>query len=530
MATILPNFTMIPLNTRQRDMLRLMLQAGRRIVVQELADELQITPRQVNYGLKGVKAWLRQRGIELLVSPGVGVEVKCTATDRQTLLKELGNSASVDLVLTAGQRRQLISFVLINDEPPLNLVDLQTAAGVSRSTILKDLDEVEEWLERFSLRIDRRPNYGIWIDGSEHNQRQALAALLWGEVPFEEPMWQMSHVKGLDFSLADDAHLLPILNKVLSYCHRLDIAHSMAQVALAEADMGGRFTDDEVLHLALTLSIQFDRIEKERLLDVWPLDETLIEQLMSGLVWKVSEHLILSRLPDIRFDESHSPGWETGLVAAHLLAGPKNARWPGDSEVEKEFDYLVATLLKMVSEAYQMPALNFDTTLRDGLMTNLVPACLRSRFGLWTPPLINQEHLALDRYRFEYEISRNLANEVERQTGIELPEVEIRNLVLLLRAAYIRERPQDLKDVLVVCPSGMATAQLLVARLRARFHRLGNLTVISVRELSDQRVAHVDLIISTVPLDRDDVQADVIQVHPLLLPEDVAAITQWLAK
>ena len=75
----------------------------------------------------------------------------------------------------------------------------------------------------------------------------------------------------------------------------------------------------------------------------------------------------------------------------------------------------------------------------------------------------------------------------------------------------------------------MATAQLLVARLEARFPRLGPLKVVSMRELNTERMAQADLIITTVPLAEEiSEQIDVIQVHPLLLPEDVEAITEYL--
>ncbi|MEM7802428.1 MAG: PRD domain-containing protein, partial [Chloroflexota bacterium] len=162
--------------------------------------------------------------------------------------------------------------------------------------------------------------------------------------------------------------------------------------------------------------------------------------------------------------------------------------------------------------------------------TNLIPACLRQRFNLWSPTFLEPNLLSEEDYAYEYDIAHRLANEIEKRTDILLPYIEISHLALMLRAAYIRERPQELKDVLVVCPSGMATAQLLVARLKARFSRLGNLQVISLRELSDKRYATVDLIISTVPLSQENIKTEVLHVHPLLLPEDITAITQWLAQ
>jgi mannitol operon transcriptional activator len=102
-------------------------------------------------------------------------------------------------------------------------------------------------------------------------------------------------------------------------------------------------------------------------------------------------------------------------------------------------------------------------------------------------------------------------------------------LAMLLRAAYIRNRSY-LEHVIVVCPSGMATAQLLVARLTARFPYLSSVEVVSLRDLTYALMLSADLILTTVPLPRQ--YADnpkVIRVHPLLMPEDIEAITRFLS-
>lgn len=116
------------------------------------------------------------------------------------------------------------------------------------------------------------------------------------------------------------------------------------------------------------------------------------------------------------------------------------------------------------------------------------------------------------------------------QFDAKLPQRDIDNIALLLRAAYIRERPYRLREVIVICPSGMASAQLLVARLRARFPRLGDPVTLSVRELTLHEVQRADLVLTTIPLRLElHKQDNVLQVHQLLFPEDVEAITTWLA-
>jgi len=176
-----------------------------------------------------------------------------------------------------------------------------------------------------------------------------------------------------------------------------------------------------------------------------------------------------------------------------------------------------------------VPELTHDQLLRDGLEVLIPPACARQRFRLWTPPRAATD-THTERYAVERRVAAQLAGEVAAATGTPLPPDALDDLILLLRAAVVRARPERARHVLVVCPSGMATTQLLLARLKARFPRLGTFEVLPMRELTAERLADADLIITTVPLTLSAAVAiDVIHVHPMLRPEDIAALTQWMA-
>lgn len=514
---------MVTLTTRQRDLLQLLLQSEAPLGAADIAYQLQITPRQVNYGLKGMEGWLQQYGVDLKVTPGVGVTLESTASQRRTLTQELNASAEFQLVLTAVERQQLIAFKLLTHHEATILYQLQQSAQVSRSTILKDLTAVETWLTEFHLTLQRRPNHGIWLDGHEQAMRQAIVALLWGTHPFEDPLMSMTHAHGLSFPLAADAQLLPLVAEVNQLLPRREAQRALGQVAFAETQLGGRFTDDAVLLLSLTLAVQIQRMQQKRYLQ--PAAD-MIRWLQGLQVWPIAEK-ICQRL--LGSKTAVCPPAEIANTAAHLLAGERNGRWPGDLEIDNTFTTLINTLMTHIATAYNLPHLAQDTALRDGLVSHIVPACLRQRFHIWAPPPHQPARLS-EKYSQEQQIARELAHHITQQTNILLPESEVNNIALLLRAAYIREQPNQARRVIVVCPSGMATAQLLVARLKARFARLGTLEVLSLREIKPHHLEAAQLIITTIPLPPHLTnRITCIQVHPLLLPEDVEAITQWLA-
>lgn len=513
---------MVFLTTRQCNLLRYLLNIGSPAVIADIGTEMGLTARQVGYNLKTVKQWLAQYKIPLKTLPGIGVMVECSVAERTDLLKKLDMQSSFRVVLTASQRRQLMVINLLKEDIPVNLSVLQDELEVSRTTILSDLEPAAVWLAQFELTLIRRQNYGIAIEGTELSKRQALTALLWGHEALGDPLITISHKKGLIFSLANAGGALPAIERVVQLLNQWDIRTALEWVACAEAELGGRFTDDTVLYLSLGLAVQGQRVRANQRLHCAA--ET-VQWLQNRPVWPVATKLG-SRMWPLKQPETMID--EYAAIAMQLLAGARSDIWPTDQDVSAPFDHLISTFMRETARAFNAPELDKDTALRDGLVAHILPACLRNRFGLWGPPSLPDNALP-EGYEATQTIVRALAKETELQVGIAIPESEINNLTLLVRAALIRERPNREVRVIVICPSGMATAQLLVARLKARFSHLKILNVLSVRELTPDKIHLAQLIISTIPLDAYNLGVQVVQVHPLLLPEDIDAITRWLS-
>ncbi|NLF65114.1 MAG: PRD domain-containing protein [Chloroflexi bacterium] len=514
---------MTALTTRQRDILRLLLDADAPVAAAELAQKMHLTPRQVGYGLRGLKQWLAHRRIELKVTPGVGVELHCSPAENVMLQRELRESSGLQLILEPRQRQQLLALLLLESGEPTIVQQWEQWLAVSRSTVLGDLDVVEAWLAGHGLELERRPNYGIAVCGAEQQIRQALGAWAWGDAAPGLPLTRLSHSHGVTFTLAEDAHLLPVVQRAAEVISRWKMRRLFGQVAYAEKQLGGRFSDDAVLFLALIFAIQTARIDRGCVLEEEPEEIAWLE---AHPVWTVAEEMA-GRL---RWGVGAPwPRAEIASIARYLLAAPRNERWPGDMDIDASFSKLVDGLMRHISRSYDLPSLEHDRMLQDGIVVHTVSAYLRQRFGLWMPPPPAGTTLPKE-YAFENRLARELAEQMERELGAHLLDGDIDNIALLLRAAYIRERPYRLSRVFVICPSGMASAQLLLARLRARFPRLGDPEVLSVRELTRRRLDTADLVITTIPLPPElhDSQK-VIQVHHLLFPEDVEAITAWLA-
>jgi mannitol operon transcriptional antiterminator len=325
------------------------------------------------------------------------------------------------------------------------------------------------------------------------------------------------------FALGHDAGLLPIVRQSDALVREWDLAAGREYITTAERELGGRFIDEAVTQLALACAIQTQRIRAGQLL---PGDDEMLRWAgMLPMLPSIADGA--ARMwPTLPADAREA---EAAALALHLLSGARDEPWREDLGADSAFRALIDRLLLQIATAFGVPALARDRLLRDGLEAHVLPACVRQRFGIWAPPKAASDQ-QIEQYIAERTVATQLARMIQETADIALPPDAADDLVLLLRAAIVRARPVRLRRVLVVCPSGMATTQLLVARLKARFPRLGTFEVMPMRELTTARIVEADLIVSTVPLALPaNLPVDVIQVHPMLKPEDIVALTQWLS-
>jgi mannitol operon transcriptional antiterminator len=515
---------MMTLTTRQRDILRIILQGKKPVSSLELAGLLRLTPRQVNYSIQGVRVWLNQHHQDLRTVSGAGFELDAQPEQANRLFQEINVQSKVQIVLSVSQRQQLLALFLLAQDEPIILSQLEQKIQVSRMTISKDLDEIESWLKSRMISMVRKPHFGIQASGAELDIQQALAEVLWGETPFSsDQVVRITHADGLVFTLEKDAKLMTLVEYAHTFLGQLNIRRTIGLVAKAEEQLGGRFTDDAVLYLALAFAIASRRVQAGHHTEVNEQQHKWLEKLP---IWPVAGFITR------RLGRDTNSAWKSGDVAGiamQMMAAPRNEILPGEIEKYDDFAVLTERLLETISQAFEIGKLKHDRTLQNGLLTYIVPTCYRQRFHIWFPVALNGGSLPEQDER-ETAITQEIMRMVYQYTGVDLPRNEIDNLVVLLRAAIIRNRTYRFERVIVVCPSGMATAQLLVARLNARFPYLNNLEVISLRDLTPALVSSADLILTTVPLPRQIASSpNVLLVHPLLMPADIEAITQFLS-
>ncbi len=188
-------------------------------------------------------------------------------------------------------------------------------------------------------------------------------------------------------------------------------------------------------------------------------------------------------------------------------------------------DSLVGGLLDAVLAAAAValhPTLQDDVELRRGLAEHLDRLVVRLRYGLPIHnPLLRE---VAERYADVHEVAKGLVELIAAHVGVPISEDEVGYLTMYLAGAMERSRLRPRHRVLVVCPSGMATAWVLVSRIQNEFPEFEISRVVAAREYDPERLEEVDLVISTVALPAKDVSVAV--VGALLSSTDVRNIRE----
>lgn len=440
-------------------------------------------------------AEIEQSGIlgslRLIKKPSVGVCLVGPAVDRAELQNRIPEPK--DLVyseLSPEARRYYILKTLFKNRYTYTIQLLADDLYVSKSTVVQDLTCVQQWLEKRGLKLQRKPNRGLWIEGDEYIFRNAMIDL-YSEAQKAPLVLPDQEIEKLDYRI-DFVNY----TKIKQLFPRLDLYGLQTILQQAEQKLGYCFTDEAFINLVVHIAIAVERVKQGKQVIM---DEDRLERLAG------SEEFDVARWMVIRIEElfgSNIPLAEVGYISLHLLGArvQRSIRIDNLQEVlaaeDQAFIELADRITHVVSDILRVD-LTKDKLLSTGLVLHLRPMVMRVRYG------IKLRNPLLERIKREYTSifgATWATNEIfESLFGITVGEDEISYIAMHIGAAAERLK-RKIKTV-VMCASGLGTSQLIAIKLERALPELEITAIISATNYNNQDlVDSADLIISTVPL------------------------------
>lgn len=463
------------------------LQQVKSLTMAELEEKTSLTRRQVQYGMKKANDWLEAHGYEpIQFDRKVGYYLIASLPVKDLQAKLTKQS----YVFSESDREQVFYLMLLLSEEELSVYHFQSAVGVSRNTVLKDLQKLKKKAKSYGLDIHYSKVKGYVIKG-EHESKLYL-------------LEQIIH------ELLQNGSSQPVVTCIWG-TKQAQLEHIQSELEAAEHQLGVSFTDERLDELSF-LFLALDQLICKG--DTLPYQESW-RPLVETNEYKVVEALTYS--------QTFSPDWskDDKLYATLHLLGMNRTK---DVSPFQENELIETCLLSVIDEFERLSCIELQEKeeLYQQLFVHFKPAYYRMKYQL-TPA-----HTMVERIKNVYPELYHLTNKslgpMRKELDCLIPESEVAYFTVYF-GGWLRKQGTTLdgrKRAIVVCPNGVGISNILIYTLRELFPDLLFLDALSVREMSTYSLSY-DLIFSTVHLRTN---ALLFVVPPILGIEDKEKLKQ----
>lgn len=486
---------MVTLGKRQKDIIHYLLKIKENSTIKEIALIFNVSERTIRYDLDIIEAWLKEKNVDLIRKPRLGVGIDLGNKNAHEILNELTSLENIDY--SAEERQFHIKLLLFLSANYITLEDISEIIKVSKNTIISDLDKIEEEFYGSEISLDRKTYYGIKFLGKESSIRNETSKLIG---------------KGLKKGLLSSYEIEYLFE---------DIDKALILKAIKEKEnlLEISYTEESIKELIVNIAVAIKRVKKGKSIEcVYDLDKD-----NRGYATTKKALEIIEKADDIVFDENEINYLDKIFKGAKIR---DSINFPGEYENEN-VNIIVQEIVEDVKK-YLGIDLEKDVEIINGLRTHLEVAFYRISNNLTIEnPLTDQIKY---RYPFIFEMSRKILNKHKTFLGGKLIDDEIAYVAMHIGAAFERNKSSSfMPNVLLVCGSGFATSNLLKTRLNIMLLELKYMGPVSVHEVDECiKKNNVDFVISTSPLEISGIE--VIRINPLLDNEDLSRLKTLIFK
>lgn len=490
---------------REKLILNELSNSGKCEKISDLAQKCNVTSRTVIKDIDNIKSKLRNSEIKLNTKPGVGVWIYIPEESRSEFEKAINISIRTSRPILPEERVMWIIKKLLDTNDFVTFDEIAEQLYVSKSTVVKDFDKVEMFLDKYGSRLYKKQKHGTKIIADEKTIRIIKADLLKNAV--------LKHGDIIDEELRN------VFQEI-----DLDI---IKQILIdTEEKFNYLLSDISFKGLLIHIAISLKRIFQGYIIHMNNKD---LQVLMAKDEWKIAQDISNKIDSSFKIEMGNS---EIGYITIHLAG----AKLQNDIEAEKlDLAYLYRldtslfqNLMTIIKEASKETGFDFanDRKLFTALFLHMRQAINRAKYKInLKNPFLNE---VKKEYGYAYIIAVSVCRRLDCIYGVNVSDDEMGYVALHFATSIERFKSSKKKKAILICATGMGTSQLLFTKLNKEFPDIdvvGILSSIKAGKVIDQLSA--DIILSTVPFKSNRIP--VIYVSPLLTECDIKNIKQVIS-
>ncbi|MGN8648144.1 BglG family transcription antiterminator [Gracilibacillus sp. HCP3S3_G5_1] len=461
---------------------------------------LEVTTRTIRNDIKRLNEAMTKHGAEIVSHKGKGYElnVKQEGIFQQFCSSHLHvmqhstalNSKNAEE--EGGIEEQIIRKILMNclTDTCVYQEELAEELFISTSTLKSYIPLVKAKIASYGLGLVTDRFNGIRVKGKEDKIRYCISQYLFNHqsIGVYNDLFPDNEIKRLK-----DITLQVLLRNQLK----------LTDVAL----------ENFIIHIEITIR----RYLKNRLSDC---HMNITENLKTTKEYKVAKEII--REINAKLQINIEP--EIFYITQHLLASSRLYRKDMEYKEYQKIKVMVELVLEEIKEKTSI-SFDEDQKLKEGLIIHLSVALKRMEYQMNSR---NEElHSIKNNYPLAFQLAAIASSKLNELTNLRIHENEIGLLAIHFGVALEKKglNNQDVKKILIVCGSGLATASLIREKILSYYGNQVNVVeTVSLIDFNQHLLEQVDIVVSTVPI---EVESDkIFTVSPILSKHDLSLIKQ----
>lgn len=454
----------------------------------ELADILNISDRTCRKYIKILSEILIKKNVEIESKPRFGYLLKDNNISENELfhneVKKIPNSANDRLIYLINK--------LISEDRYIKLFDVSEEIYTSSKTLSQDLKKVSELLENYNLFLERKPYYGIRLQGNEIDIRNF-------------------HIDVLEKRLNENDIEDNVKLKIVEIAENISINFRGKNI---------KISDISLQNLAISFYVTLNRIDKNYLI------EDIIEN--EDELFKVKKGEIKACINDLKnifnLKKDMSERDIDYLTIRFMTTETMTYSSIKNLDV-KDIQKLIEDIFFYINVTFKIDLSN-DEMLYKNLYTHLIALVIRLRFGIKTQnPLIDDIKKNIP---FEYNLSQYVCSRIGEKYSKELSEDEVGYIAVILHMAKEINKRNRKKNILLICPSGRGISKFLTYTFKNSFSEyLNEINACGLSDLKYINLDEIDIVFSLVD-DKLNINKPVYKIKYFLNSDDLENIKKIL--
>lgn len=479
------------LKEREKKVLSILLKQRNYLPAKFFTEELQVSTKTIYKDIANIKDFLQPYDLSIELAPRKGIRLHGSDSSRGKIKLVLSNVGDSQSVFDINYRRLFIFSKILFSASPQSYQSYADKFFISAQTIKKDVDAIDNYLRRVGAAL-KREHSGTIVTGSETTIQRAFKEYL------EEYQAEVQLSSEQESELFDEA-IIKVVEQFIANLNETDLPNAYIINSLKNG-----------------LLILINRVKNDRHYEE---NSNLLFSDMENMQLYMTA-LALSdqcnREMNIIFSESDMY-YLCSLLLAHGIE-------PSIQETNPVINQSIKKMIQRMSLLIDVD-LSQDNRLFNSLAAHISPMIFRLKIGVDIKNPLKEQ--IISQYSTMFTLVKYGAAAIEESFNVQLSDDEISFLTIHFQLAF--EKIRLAKHILIVCPTGLGTSQLIYQRIRQNLPTVNIIEVIDFKEFQKKTLKDVDLIISTIKLSETQ-GVPVGYVSALPTSEEITAIIEKLSQ